>query len=222
MKTQKSIIIGHRGAAGLATENTIDAIKAAKKARASMIEIDIRQTADGVIVLCHDETLERTFGIDLAVHEHSLKHLRALCPDMPTLEEAFKIAAETPLIIEIKAAVNLDSLFAVLDKYKASQPRIASFHHNILRDIKHKRPKTFVYVLEHHSPFEIINRARALKADGVGYNFSLVNPFTYWLTKRHNLKVYAYTVNHPINGWFITRFYPRVAICSDFPNRFTK
>jgi glycerophosphoryl diester phosphodiesterase len=53
-------IIGHRGAAGLAPENTIAAIRAAASAGARWVELDIALTRDGVPVLLHDATLERT------------------------------------------------------------------------------------------------------------------------------------------------------------------
>ena len=54
------IVIGHRGAAGLAPENTLEGIEAALAAGADAVEIDVRVTDDGVPVLLHDETLDRT------------------------------------------------------------------------------------------------------------------------------------------------------------------
>ena len=54
------IVIGHRGAAGLAPENTLEGIEAALQAGADAVEIDVRVTDDGVPILLHDETLDRT------------------------------------------------------------------------------------------------------------------------------------------------------------------
>ncbi len=54
------IVIGHRGAAGLAPENTLEGIEAALVAGADAVEIDVRVTDDGVPILLHDETLDRT------------------------------------------------------------------------------------------------------------------------------------------------------------------
>ena len=54
------IVIGHRGAAAVAPENTLESIAAAVDAAADAVEIDVRVTDDGVPVLLHDETLDRT------------------------------------------------------------------------------------------------------------------------------------------------------------------
>lgn len=219
MKTQ---FIAHRGASTLATENTLDSIVAAIKAGSNMIEIDIRETADGKFVLSHDATTQRIFNVNLSIHEHTLAQLQALCPNLPRLEDAIKITKLTPLVIELKSHVNITQLFKVLDKYPLVRYRIASFHTTPLKEIKKERPNTFTYLLEHHSPFDAINRAKAIKANGIGFNFSLINPLTYGLCRFNNLELYAYTVNNPVNVWFLRKFYPRVAICTDTPVRFIK
>ncbi len=53
-------IIGHRGTAGLAPENTLSSIKTALKFNPNEIEIDVQQTLDSTIILMHDITLDRT------------------------------------------------------------------------------------------------------------------------------------------------------------------
>jgi glycerophosphoryl diester phosphodiesterase len=53
-------VIGHRGAAALAPENTLEGIRAAARLGAGWVEFDVKLTADGIPVLFHDETLERT------------------------------------------------------------------------------------------------------------------------------------------------------------------
>lgn len=54
------IVIGHRGAAGVAPENTLESIEAALAAGADAVEIDVRVTDDGIPVLLHDASLDRT------------------------------------------------------------------------------------------------------------------------------------------------------------------
>jgi glycerophosphoryl diester phosphodiesterase len=54
------LIIGHRGAAGLAPENTMAAIAAGIEAGSDMIEIDVRLTRDNQLVVIHDPRLVRT------------------------------------------------------------------------------------------------------------------------------------------------------------------
>ena len=53
-------VIGHRGAAGRAPENTLAGLRRAKQLGCEAVEFDVRLTADGALVLCHDATLDRT------------------------------------------------------------------------------------------------------------------------------------------------------------------
>lgn len=53
-------ITAHRGASGYAPENTLASVKKALEIGVDRIEIDVQQTLDGVVVLLHDKTLDRT------------------------------------------------------------------------------------------------------------------------------------------------------------------
>lgn len=53
-------IIGHRGGAGMGTENSLTCLKLGIESGADMIEIDIHQSSDGTLVVCHDPTVNRT------------------------------------------------------------------------------------------------------------------------------------------------------------------
>jgi len=53
-------VVGHRGAAAYAPENTLEGIREAKRRGARWVEVDAKLTADGVVVLMHDDTLDRT------------------------------------------------------------------------------------------------------------------------------------------------------------------
>lgn len=56
----KPLVIAHRGASGAAPENTLAAIDKALEAGADVIEIDVHQTRDSIIIVLHDEKLDRT------------------------------------------------------------------------------------------------------------------------------------------------------------------
>lgn len=60
-------IIGHRGAAGHAPENTLAGVRAAHGFGATWVEVDVKLTWDGVPILMHDATLQRTTGCKGAV-----------------------------------------------------------------------------------------------------------------------------------------------------------
>lgn len=107
--------IAHRGASLEAPENTLAAFRRAMNLGADLIELDVHQTADGELVVIHDETVDRTTGGSGAVGEMTLPEIRALDagswrgPDfagerVPTLLSVLQLTrGHTGLAIEIKA-----------------------------------------------------------------------------------------------------------------------
>jgi glycerophosphoryl diester phosphodiesterase len=117
------IIIGHRGAAGLAPENTLEGIEAALAAGADAVEIDVRITDDGVPILLHDENLDRTTSARGPVAQRrttAIGHVDAgalWTPDggqtfpwrgrgvrLATLSEVLSAWPTLPLLIDVKTA----------------------------------------------------------------------------------------------------------------------
>lgn len=119
--TDSTLVIGHRGGAGAAPENTVAAIQHGIAAGADAIEFDIHATRDDQIVVIHDDTLERTTDGTGTVEELTLDELRQFdagyrfTPDLgrsfpfrgtgvgiPTLEEAVEACDGRPIVCEIK------------------------------------------------------------------------------------------------------------------------
>src|SRR5215216_4769010 len=95
-------IIGHRGAKGLAPENTEASIRAALANNVHEVEIDVRVTKDNIVILNHDNFI-RVESRKYTIRKLTYKQLRSLKPDLITLEEAFAIVAEAaPLLVEVK------------------------------------------------------------------------------------------------------------------------
>ena len=94
-------VIGHRGAAAYAPENTLASFREARRRGATWVEIDVKLTADGVPIVMHDSSLKRTMGIDRLVAETPRAELPG---DVPTFEEAIACFAELGLgcNVEIK------------------------------------------------------------------------------------------------------------------------
>lgn len=69
------LVIGHRGAAGLAPENTLVGVEKAIEAKVDGIEFDIRSTKDGKLVALHDSSLYRITGKNRYVSDLTLKKL---------------------------------------------------------------------------------------------------------------------------------------------------
>lgn len=217
-------IIGHRGAAGLALENTVESIRAAIAAGVDAVEFDIRVTADNKLVLVHDKHTGRISHESLHVQDHTLAELRKrlLHNGHPpaSIKEALAAAGNTPVIIEGKESKWAEPLAAFLKQ----QPRLTnysviSFNLKELYRFNLLMPSIKTYALEHTKSIEAIQSARLLGFNGIDINFWLLNPLTYMLARRRKLDIIVYTVNSPFLARFLKLFYPHVSITTDVPDK---
>jgi glycerophosphoryl diester phosphodiesterase len=105
-RADRPLVLGHRGAAALAPENTLAAIRAARRAGADGIEIDVRMTRDGALVVLHDLTLERLASRPDRVADAALADLRDVRvrgEPIATLAEALDEAQGLLVNVEIKS-----------------------------------------------------------------------------------------------------------------------
>ncbi len=142
-------IIGHRGAAGYAPENTIESIHTAADMGIEWVELDVKLTKDEIPIIFHDDTLERTTNGSGLVAETLYKDIKELdCGSwygesfigvqIPTLEEVIDVLIERDLglNLEIKpcagreketAEASLDLLSTIWDDH--DRLLISSFSH---------------------------------------------------------------------------------------------
>lgn len=220
-------VIGHRGAAGLALENTLASFELARLIGVDAIELDVRLTQDGKLVVIHDSDLRRVSGQNVSVRNSNFKGLQAVTlsdgkSTVPLLEDVINRTGKVPLIIEIKADSCVDPLVKLLGRYPKRNITIVSFRHSELIKLRQQLPNHQIYVNEHTQPIEIIQNARRMKLNGIGLNYWLLNPLTYWAAKRYKLDIFVFTVNSRFIGRVIDFLYPRVAICTDHPEYFVK
>ncbi len=99
-------VIAHRGASGLFPENTLLAFQKAIELGADAIELDVRVAADGIPVVIHDSTVDRTtdgVGVVGAMHCDAIKELNAGGGEtISKLETVLEATEGTPLFVEIK------------------------------------------------------------------------------------------------------------------------
>ncbi len=99
-------VIAHRGASGLFPENTLLAFQKAIELGADALEFDVRVTEDGIPVVIHDSTVDRTTDGVGAVSELTLAAISEFNAGegekVSTLEVVLEATEETPLIVEIK------------------------------------------------------------------------------------------------------------------------
>lgn len=219
-------IIGHRGAAGLALENTIEAIKIAKKYHVYAVEIDVRKTKDNRIVLSHDRDISRVSPSDKVIADTNYGDLKRVKfyneENIVELKDAIAAAEGAQLIIEIKEPDTSELIVKILKETGAKRILITSLWHDELRKIQKLRPDLPILVRDLLSPIDIVATAHNMGAKGININAKQMNPLTYWLAKRYNLKVMVYTVDSPFIAGFLKRFYPGIMICTNRPDRFVK
>lgn len=217
-------IIGHRGAAGLALENSSESLQNALKYRVDAIEFDVHLTKDGHVVVLHDDDTGRIAGETVFVREKTLAELQALelknGQHLPTLDDVLTLLAGSTVIIDIKDTGMAEALLHIVAKHPLVQPSFASFHFEELKALRRLAPDAKLYVLKHSRPLKIIFDAHKLNAS-VGINKWVLNPLTYWLLRRRRTELYVYTVNGRLSGQFIRAFYPAADICTDNPQLFT-
>jgi len=104
---KKYIKVGHRGAAGLAAENSLDSFEQSLKHNVQMVELDVHLSKDNELIVIHDQTLNRTTDTKGKVCELTLEEIKkAKMKDgqsVPTLNEVInKINGRCGINIEIK------------------------------------------------------------------------------------------------------------------------
>ena len=145
--------IGHRGAAGHDPENTLAAIQKGIALGVDFVEIDVRRTADGVLVVLHDETVNRTTNGKGRVDRLSLQEVKKLNTGngehIPTLEEVLKmVAGKAGLMLELKVkGVAQQTVEAVREAGFRDPVIYASFLHDELKHVRTAHPAASLMVL---------------------------------------------------------------------------
>lgn len=131
-------IVSHRGAGGLAPENTLEAIREALKQGAAYTEVDVQRSADNVLVLMHDETVNRTTNGTGRVANLDWQALSKLDAGsyfseqftgalIPTLESTLELLKGKPitLVLEIKFSKSYPNIeqdiTKMLEKHKMTK-----------------------------------------------------------------------------------------------------
>lgn len=159
---RKPIIVGHRGAKGLAPENTMPAFQIAADLRIDGVEFDVQRTRDGQLIVFHDENVKRVTGVEGMVEAMTLDEIKALDAGssfgaefagerIPTLREVLDFLRQTDLLlfIELKDpwryAGMEASIIALLREFDlVERTQIRSFYHAALHLIHALDPEIAV------------------------------------------------------------------------------
>ena len=237
------VIVGHRGAKGLAPENTLASFEKALSHHVNEIELDVRVTKDGFAVLIHDSAVVDPAGNHLEVSQHTFKELHMHKPDLTTLDAAIRaINRRVPVIVELKPGVPTKPVIHILktflhEGWQPSDFRLASYSYAILKELHAVFPDITAIVTENWSSVRAIRRAKELHTRRI----SLLE---YWLwsgvirsLKRRGYEVYTFPPKNPQKERFFTRLgltgysnnpdkarkwlrYGIHGVITDFPDRF--
>lgn len=219
---EKIMVTSHRGAGGMAPENTLASIGKGLESRADRIEIDVRQTKDKVIVCMHDANIDRTTdgkGLvsdltynQIVKHSAGIKFSKKYVSEkVPTLEQAMNlVGGKAPLVIEIKEDGRVypgieKRVVELIQRHNAKDwVIIHSFNDSVLINI-HKLNKDLKLhkLLVTDFPFLKLIYDNTLKVTSLEYydfvdEFSVFYPFA---TKRLINRVHAQ--NKKINVWTV-------------------
>lgn len=200
-------IVGHRGAADAALENTLPSIIAALEQGARMVEVDVQCTSDLVPVVFHDWDLRRLAGRGDILERTSLDRLlgielrdpgRGRSGRVPTLESVLEaVPADVALNLEIKSRLHaVEDLLAALESaFGRSGPiLVSSFDWGLLSHLRRRRDDLSIAPLARYRSDELLEVAGRLGAFSVHVHHELAPEV---LEKDEILRppVLAYTVN---------------------------
>lgn len=219
-------IIGHRGAAGHELENSLASLHHGATLPLWAIEFDVRKTRDDKLVVFHDPDLKRVAKKSERICDLTLKQLEKVPlltgSHIPTLAEALEVIGKKRAVIELKDTDTAELLLETLADFPDANVIIASFKLSELATLRGHRPDLTLYALERTRPVESIQLAQKYHLNGLGMNYWLLNPLTYFLCRRAKLAMYVYTIDVPFLARFVTTLYPGVVVCTNYPERFLR
>lgn len=212
------VIYAHRGASAHAPENTLAAFQLALEHGADGVELDAKLSADGQVVVIHDQTVDRTTGAHGIVREMTLAQLKALDAGssfssefagepIPTLEEVFVAVGQKTLInVEITNYNSVtdalpDRITDLVIQYNLQERVLfSSFHPLNLIRIRRRLPDTPAAILTQPGSDGKLLRGwfgRLFARGFIHPYFTDVNAETMAVERRAGRRVNAWTINDP-------------------------
>lgn len=221
-------VIGHRGARGLAPENTLLGLDTGIRRGASWLEFDV-QLAHDQLWLMHDLTVDRTTDGRGPLWELTPRQIRALDAGdgqhVPTLAEALDLIGDRAGInIEIKTWNGTARAVAQLlrryldDGWPAERLLVSSFHHPELWEFRQLLPEVPVAALLCGVPLDWAAPASELGASVLAISSEFVDAQLVADAHARDLRVYVYTVNDP-DEMRALRTLGVDGLFSDYPDR---
>jgi len=217
MNMNQPLIIGHRGAMGHETENTLASVQKAIDLGVDMIEIDVFNVKSGETVVFHDDTLERLTNAGGNIEDWNYFLLQKVILDgghrIPKLQDVLRlIDHKVKLNIELKGSGTTDRVNFIINYYikekgwKLDDFIISSFKWDELKAMRALNPDIPIAILTGEDPVEAIPIAKELKAEAINPNFEMLNAKNNLEIQEAGFKIYVWTVNEPEDIIAMKRF----------------
>jgi glycerophosphoryl diester phosphodiesterase len=221
--------IGHRGAKGYEPENTLIGFEKALTLGVDQIELDIHFSADGEIMVIHDETIDRTTNGSGCVNSLTCTELQQFRikeqQHIPTLIEVLNlIDRKCSVNIEIKSTNLADKLVTVLEQFiiekdwKYSHFIVSSFEWDTLEKVRSLNPEISIGVLTETNIEDALAFAKKIKAQAINPDFQLLSKDNVSAMQQAGFQVFPWTINE-IEDIKRIQSYKVDGIISDFPDR---
>jgi len=199
--TDKPLIIGHRGAAGLAPENTLASFAAAYQAGVGAVELDV-YLVEGELLVFHDDRLDRCTNGTGQLQQQSLAYLRSLDAgngqQIPLLEEVLEgLPPEVGINIELKGKHTGKAVARRLQQQAKLDVVVSSFRHRELLEFRQDNSQAPVAPLLHRWPPAPWQIARTLSAWSVNLSVRITTAKRVAKIHAAGYRCYVYTVNDP-------------------------
>jgi len=191
------LVIGHRGAAGLAPENTLAALQAGVDAGADILEFDVRLTNDGVPVLAHNPRLAGKWLSQTTLAE--LQQVTAVTTLQEVLDTFF---GKILLNIEIKQTKSVPAVYEAVKLYITRSSDwdnilFSSFKPQALVLLRENGDELNLALLHHINPFTYMRYHKKLNLSAVGFHRLHINSIALAVAKELGIFTYVYTVDLP-------------------------
>ncbi|MUH34932.1 glycerophosphodiester phosphodiesterase [Zobellia amurskyensis] len=217
MENNKPLIIGHRGAMGHETENTIASIEKAMEMGVDMLEIDVFKIKSGEIVVFHDDTIERLTDGEGEIEDYTLAELKALTVEgghkIPTLQEILDVmGGKTQLNIELKGTNTATDVNKMMEaevkagNWKLDDFIISSFEWDELRTMRKANSNVRIAILIGKDPLDALAVGKELNAEAINPSFKSLTAENNLKIKEAGFKIYPWTVNEPQDILQMKRF----------------
>jgi glycerophosphoryl diester phosphodiesterase len=159
-------VVGHRGGAKAAPENTLRSFRVAVGLGVDLVEFDVIALARGPLVVAHSDRLDEvSHGAARGrVQDLTLDQLREIAPELPTFDEAVAFFAEEApgvgLHVDLKLTTRLDELAATFGRHGVTgRTVVSSFHAPSLRTVARSEPRVRIGFTYPEDRFGVSRRA---------------------------------------------------------------